>query len=97
LFDFHLLLFAMGWVMGAVGFFVLFGSVLHRLLHFKGTSVRVARGWVYLSADREAVYQSMALEIETQASILGVSLNDAVEERDLGKKEISWRLVGLED
>jgi hypothetical protein len=85
----------MRWVIGAAGFLFLFGSVLRRLLHFEGTSVRASRGWVYLNPEREAVYQSIALEIETQASILGVSLNDAVEERDLGKQEIAWRLVGL--
>ena len=87
----------MGWVIGAVGFLLVFGSVLRRVLHLEGTSVRVSRGWVYLNAEREAVYQSIALEVETQASILGVSLNDAVEERDLGKQEIAWRLVGLAD
>jgi len=84
----------MRWVFGAVGL-LLFGFVLRRLLHLEGASARVSRGWLYLDAEREAVYQSIALEIETQASILGVSLNDAVEERDLGKQEIAWRLVGL--
>jgi hypothetical protein len=87
----------MRWVIGAVAFLVVFGSVLRRLLHFEGASLRGLRGWVYLNPEREAVYQSIALEIETQASILGVSLNDAVEERDLGKQEIAWRLVGLAD
>jgi hypothetical protein len=87
----------MGWVIGAVGFLVVFGSVLHRVLYFQGITLRVSRGWVYMNPEREAVYQSIALEIETQASILGVSLNDAIEERDQGKQEIAWRLVGLAD
>jgi hypothetical protein len=52
---------------------------------------------VRLTAERESIYQPIALEIETQASILGVSLNDALEERDLGKQEIARRLVGLAD
>jgi hypothetical protein len=87
----------MGWVFGAGGFLVLFGSVVRQLLHVEQTSVRASRGWVYLNVAREAVYQAIALEIETQGSILGVSLNDAVEERELGKGEIAWRLVGLAD
>jgi hypothetical protein len=86
-------------VIGALGggFLLLFGSVLRRLLHLQGASTGRSCGWVYLTAERESIYQSLALEIETRASILGVSLNDAVEERDLGKQEIAWRLVGLAD
>ena len=89
----------MRWVIGASGgiFLLVFGSVLRRLLHFEGVGVRRSCGWVHLTAERESIYQSIALEIETQASILGVSLNDAVEERDLGKHEIAWRLVSLAD
>jgi hypothetical protein len=89
----------MRWVIGALGglFLLLFGSALRRLLHLQGAGVARSCGWVRLTAERESIYQSVALEIETQASILGVSLNDAVEERDLGKQEIAWRLVGLAD
>ncbi len=90
----------MRWVLGALGggFLVAFGLILRRLLHLDGASTRrVIGGWVRLTADRESVYQTVALELETQASILGISLNDAIEQRDLGKLEIAWRLVGLTD
>ena len=33
--------------------------------------------------------------METQAAILGISLNDAFEERDAGRQDIAWRLVRL--
>ena len=89
----------MRWVVGALGgsFLLVFGSVLRRLLTSGGVSAPRSCGWVRLTTERESIYQSIALEIETQASILGVSLNDAVEERDLGRSEIAWRLVGLAD
>ena len=88
----------MSWVIGAGGvvFLVIFGSVL-RCLFFEGARGGASCGWVRLTAERESIYQPIALEIETQASILGVSLNDALEERDLGKQEIARRLVGLAD
>jgi hypothetical protein len=89
----------MRWVIGAWGGIGLFALafVLRRLLHLEGVSVRGLCGWVRLTAERESIYQSIALEIETRASILAVCLNDAVEERDLGKQQIAWRLVGLAD
>ena len=88
----------MSWVIGAAGvvFLLIFGSVL-RQLFFGGATGGTSCGWVRLTAERECIYQPIALEIETQASILGVSLNDALEERDLGKQEIARRLVGLAD
>jgi hypothetical protein len=89
----------MRWVVGALGggFLLLFGYALRRFLNLQGASAGRPCGWVHLTVERESIYQSVALEIETQASILGVSLNDAIEERDLGKQEIAWRLVGLAD
>jgi hypothetical protein len=48
-----------------------------------------------LGKSREALYRPIALEIDTLETILGISLNDAMEERDYGRREIAWRLVGL--
>lgn len=48
-----------------------------------------------LSHEREEIYQPIALEIETQTVILGVSLNEALGERDSGNMENAWRLVRL--
>ena len=82
------------WALGGGALFA-FGLILRRVLRLDGADGQSLCGWVRLTADRECVYRSIALEIETQASILGVSLNDAMEQRDSGRQEIAWRLVGL--
>lgn len=87
----------MRWVLGTLGGAVLMavGVTLRRLLHLGEQATRRPVGLVPLSADREAVYRPVALEVEAQAAILGISLNDAIEERDFGNHEIAWRLVWL--
>ena len=89
----------MRWLLGAGGggLLVAFGFVLRRLLRMGGGSVPSLCGWVRLTATREAAYQSIAEEIETQVSIVGVSLNDAIHQRDSGEMETAWRLVDLAD
>jgi len=52
-------------------------------------------GPVPLGLAREAIYRPIALELETQAAILGISLNDAFEERDSGRSDNAWCLVHL--
>jgi hypothetical protein len=54
-------------------------------------------GWVRLTAGRESAYQSIAEEIEAQVSIVGISLNDAIQQHDLGKQDTAWRLIELAD
>ena len=58
-------------------------------------SERSTARWVPLRPERESLYQPVAQELETQCSILGISLNDAFDERDCGRSEIAWRLVQL--
>jgi hypothetical protein len=58
-------------------------------------SVAPLCGWVRLNPARECIYQSVAAEMETQVSIVGISLNDAIEQRDSGRREMAWRLVDL--
>jgi hypothetical protein len=89
----------MRWVLAALGggALVVFGLILRRVLGLEAAGRESQCGWVRLSADRESVYQSIALEIEAQAFILGVSLNDAMVQRDSGRQEIAWQLVGLVD
>ena len=48
-----------------------------------------------LTADREAVFNSLSQEIETQCTILGITLNDAFDERHAGRTENAVRLVQL--
>jgi hypothetical protein len=84
----------MKWVVG-VCILVLVGLLLRRLLHLGRPEVPVPKGLVPLAPEREGVYQSAAREIETQAAILGISLNDAIEESDAKHDDIAWRLVRL--
>jgi hypothetical protein len=68
--------------------------VCHRLLSL-GETPDVERGILWLRHEREEIYEPLALEIETQATILGISLNEALGERKEGKLDNAWRLIGL--
>ncbi len=71
------------------------GYALRRLLRLDDRRAPSAGRLPPLSDDRAAIYQPVVREIETQSTILGISLNDAFEERDAGHPEIAWRLVRL--
>src|SRR5713226_2965533 len=85
---------AMKWLLGGL-VLCLVGSALRRVLRLNHEEPRHRVGLIPLSADRDALYQPIALEVETQAAILGISLNDAMEERNSGHDEIAKRLVRL--
>lgn len=84
----------MAWVLGVL---VLLAAavVLRRVLALDPLTTRGAMSLLALTPDRDAIYQPIAQEIETQAAILSISLNDAIDERDSGHNEIAWRLVRL--
>ena len=82
----------MAWLLGGLVLLVV-GALLRRVLY--PAAEPPPRGFVPLDPARQAIYQLAASEVETRASILGISLNDAFEERDLGHREIAWRLVQL--
>lgn len=82
------------WVLGALVILAA-AIVLRRLLAIDPLTTRGAMSLLALSPDREAIYKPIAQEIETQAAILSISLNDAIDERDSGHNEIAWRLVRL--
>jgi len=79
------------WLSGGVVFLCV-GFVMRRLL---GLDAPGRRGFLPLDGEREHLYQTIVLELQTQAAILAVSLNDAIEEYDSGNHEIAWRLLGL--
>jgi len=84
----------MSWLLGVLAL-VLAASALRLVLGI-GTSPAGRRsGLLRLPPEREAVYQPVAQAVETHAAILGISLNDAFEERDAGRDDIAWRLVQL--
>src|SRR5437667_11739727 len=82
----------MEWVFGGL-VLVAFGAVLRRVLRMNSDGPKP--GPVPLGLAREAIYRPIALELETQAAILGISLNDAFEERDSGRADTAWRMVCL--
>jgi hypothetical protein len=71
------------------------GVILRRLLSAHKRAAPCLRGLVPLGEERAAIFQPVAEEIETQATMLGISLNDAYEERDAGHADLAWRLVCL--
>jgi hypothetical protein len=84
----------MNWWVGS-SILVVAGTVLRRLLRLNAVPVRRSRGFMPLSPDRERLYQSVSQEIETQCTIVGIALNDAIGERNSGNEDIAWRLVRL--
>jgi hypothetical protein len=76
-------------VLGGVGF------LLRRLLWIHPKRPIAIPGLVPLSAERQAVYDGLAREIEARTAMLGVSLNDAFEERGAGRHEMAWRMIWL--
>ncbi len=83
----------MEWVFGGL-VLVAFGAVLRRVLRLNSDGPKPS-GPAPLGSARDAIYRPIALELETQAAILGISLNDAFEERDSGRADTAWRLVCL--
>jgi hypothetical protein len=56
---------------------------------------RLPAGLPPLGSDRRAVYDGFAPEVEARIAMLGISLNDAFEERDAGHHDMAWRMVRL--
>jgi hypothetical protein len=87
----------MKWVIG-LAFLTGFGFVLRRFMRLDGNPASLYRNLsplAPLSTDRESVYRPVALEIDTHATMLGISLNEAFEERDAGNADLAWRLIRL--
>lgn len=84
----------MAWLGGGLILMVA-ALLLRRLLRINEQSPKGLVGLLPLSSDRRKIYEPLAREIETQDAILGISLNDAFEERDSGHEDIAWRLIRL--
>lgn len=84
----------MTWAIGAT-ILVLVGLLLRWILDLGPPGIPYARRVAHLGREREEIYQPIGQEIETRSAILGISLNDAIDERDRGQVEIAWRLVRL--
>jgi hypothetical protein len=76
-------------VLGGVGF------LLRRLLGFNWPEQRAPTGLAPLDAERQGVYDGFAPEVEARTAMLGISLNDAFEERGAGRHDLAWRMIRL--
>ena len=69
--------------------------VLRRILNMGAAGKPPEKLLGSMRQDLHALYLPVAQEIETQTTILGITLNDAFGERDAGRHEMSWRVVRL--
>lgn len=84
----------MQWLVG--GFtLVAMAVVLRRLLRMDHSSDPKVGKFGFLRGDLQAIYQTVAQEIETHSTILGITLNDAFGERRSNQQQMAWRVVGL--
>jgi len=84
----------MSWIVGAL-ILTLVGYLLRRLLWKQLPKQQTPPGLAPLGTGRRLVYDGFAPEIEARIAMLGISLNDAFEERAAGRFDIAWRLVRL--
>jgi hypothetical protein len=84
----------MHWVVGVL-ILAGVGFLLRRLLWTKLPEQRQPAGLAPLGSERRAVYDGFAPEVEARIAMLGISLNDAFEERDAGRHDMAWRMVRL--
>jgi len=70
------------------------GLVLRHVLRFDDQASRDAAEKP-LSPALECIYIPVSREVETQTAILSIALNDAINERNAGRREIAWRLVSI--
>lgn len=84
----------MQWMAGAIVLMSV-GVWLRRLLWFAPKSQRPATGLAPMDIRRQEVYDSFAPEVEARTVMLGISLDDAFEERSAGRHEIAWRMILL--
>ena len=84
----------MEWVLGGL-LLVAVGAVLRRALRMGRSAPQRTPGTGPLGPELQAVYDPIAQEVETHSTILGISLNDAFEERDACRPDMAWRMVQL--
>ncbi len=68
---------------------------LRRILHMDAPKLRSYNGLTLLRGEQARIYDLVVRDQEIEATILGVALNEAIEERDSGNHENAWRLVLL--
>lgn len=84
----------MNWLVGG-SILAVCGVLLRRALQLDVAPGARGAGLRSLGEGREAIYQSVAQELQTQCLIMGITLNDAIDEKDAGHTDLAERLVGL--
>jgi len=84
----------MKWVLGGL-LLVGVGVLLRRDLRMGSLATPRLAGLPPLPPELHAVFHPIAQEVETNAAILGISLNDAFEERDAMRLDMAWHMVQL--
>ncbi len=82
------------WVLES-GILVVVAVLLRRMLHMGRDSAPQRAPLHRLKRNASPVYGSIASEIEAHTTILGVLLNDTIEEQDSGDPAIARRMLGL--
>ena len=84
----------MRWV-GGILVLAAVGYLLRRLLWKELPKQSLPSGLPPLGTVQRVVYDGFVPEIEARIAMLGISLNDAFEERNGGRIDIAWRMVRL--
>jgi hypothetical protein len=71
------------------------GFLLRRLLGVNSPPQRAPAALAPLGPERQAVYDGFAPEVEARTAMLGITLNDAFEERGAGRHDMAWRMIRL--
>ncbi|MGO9275451.1 MAG: hypothetical protein ACLQOO_35305 [Terriglobia bacterium] len=77
------------------GVLVAVGVLLRRALHMDASRLKSYNGLTLLSREPARIYDLVVRDLEIEATILGVALNEAIEERESGNNENAWLLVQL--
>jgi hypothetical protein len=84
----------MSWLLGGL-LLLAVGVLLRRALRMGPSAAPRLTGLAPLPPELQAVYYPIAQEVETNTAILGISLNDAFEERDASRLDMAWHMVQL--
>ncbi len=88
------IIFGMRWLIAGL-VFALVALFLRRILDMGARGKAHGSGLGGLRGDLQAIYQPVAQEIETQTTILGITLNEAFGEREAERQEMAWHVVRL--
>ena len=84
----------MSWVVGGL-ILAAVGVLMRRILHMDRRGTPQAGMTASLKEEFLPIYNPIAQEVETHATILGITLNEAFGERDAGRIQMAWRVLRL--